>query len=130
MQPVENREMGGRRLNIMDRTIQAGLFVVVGIYALVAYIIYFVIGWQNGKHCLNNDAWFDFMEAAFWPIFLPLIISIAIAEGIESWNRSHPQASRRIARVFDLLTLPLRPGSIGYRVARWASKKHTKGVSK
>ena len=109
----------------MDRTTQAGLFVVVGIYALVAYIVRFVRGWQNGKHCLDNDTWLDFFEAALWPFTLPVIISMALAEGIASWNRRHLQASRRIARVFDLITLPLRPGSFGKRTAEWMEAHRT-----
>lgn len=106
----------------MEATTIKGLLAVLGIYALIAYIIWFVIGWQNGKYQMGQE-WLDWWIAVWWPVSLPLILIWAIGEYIESWARRHRQASRQIARVFDLLTLPLRPGSFGKRIAEWL-KEH------
>jgi len=89
---------------------------ILAVYAVVVYIVWFVCG------MLDADDDTCVCMALLWPLSLPFMAIVFLLWWLGCWFEGHPKVLKRTVCAIDVVTLPLRPGSLGHRASSWLKK--------
>lgn len=81
----------------------------IAAYGAVAYIWIVIMGITDSRY----DGLEALLVAAFWPFTLIILLMISLTE----WLNDHSRTKDVISRTLDVLTLPLRPFTLGQRMS-------------
>ena len=104
----------------MTPMLTTGYLIVI--YLIGAYLTAMTIGFLR-SNIMNGDIGFAFLLICLWPLTLILIGVINIGDAIEDWANENPSTAHCIYSIFDRITIPFRPISLGKKIREWLDNR-------
>lgn len=98
----------------------SGLIIGIVIYVIGAFLTALAIGFFSPY--TDND--FDWLVICFWPLALIFIGVFSIVDWIDYWAYRNPSTAHRICSIFELITIPFRPITLGRKIRKWLDNRH------
>lgn len=95
------------------------LIIGIVIYVIGAFLTGLAIGFFN----LNTDRGFARTAIYLWPLILPIFGIVSLGDAIEEWVNKNPSTAHRICSIFERITIPFHPITLGRRVREWLDNR-------
>ena len=98
------------------------LITGIVLYAIGAFLTALSIGFFRP----NMDEDLALLIVYFWPLTLIFIVVMHIWDAIEDWADRNPSTAHRICVIFEWITIPFRPITLGRKIREWLDNRKWK----
>ena len=97
----------------------SGLIIVIVLYVIGAFLTAVAIGFFD-----MDDKEFNSFVTFLWPLALIIIGVVSLGDAIEDWANKNPSTAHRICGIFERITIPFRPITLGRKIREWLDNRH------
>lgn len=96
--------------------------LIMGIvfYVIVAFLTAVTIGFFRPY----MDDCLGWLISCLWPLTLIIIGVVSLGDWIDYWTYRNPSAAHRICGIFECITIPFRPITLGRKIRKWHDSRH------